>query len=55
MGSIFYFSYNYISGHIKGIKGKIIGVIIGAIGIALYLSISTIISFIEYQIRIRSF
>jgi hypothetical protein len=55
MGSIFYFCYNYISGHIKGIKGMVIGAIIGAIGVVIFLSIPTIISFVEYQIRIRSF
>jgi len=55
MGSIFYFCYKYISGHIKGTKGMIIGAVIGAIGVVIFLSIPTITSFIEYQIRVRSF
>jgi uncharacterized SAM-binding protein YcdF (DUF218 family) len=55
IGSILYFPYKYISGHIKGLKGKILGIILGIIGVIIYLSMPVIISAVEYQFRILSF
>jgi len=51
VGSILYFCYKKISEYIKGTKGMIIGIIVGIIGVILYMSIPAIIDFITSLIR----
>ena len=51
IGSILYFCHKKISDYIKGTKGMILGIIVGVIGIILYMSIPAIIDFIMSFIR----
>lgn len=51
IGSILYFSYNKITDYIKGSKGKILGIIIGIIGVFIYLSIPSLINMLMGSFR----
>lgn len=51
IGSILYFSYDKISSRIKGLKGKILGIIIGIIGVFAYLYIPTLINMLIGSFR----